>query len=114
MLKNLIHQQELTQRFENKNRTSNLRKEIGRLRTGLPDHILRRFNHLAEHRRIAVAQLSESGACSGCHMKLPSADALRIRSSSHQLATCPFCGCFLYSPTATLSNEQKELNEIKA
>jgi len=110
--KNLIHLQELTRRCENENHASDLRKEIEGVRAKLPENILRRFDHLTESRRLAVAQLSESGACNGCHMKLPPSDALRIRGSSHQLVTCPFCGCFLYWPSARL-NESNELSETK-
>jgi len=96
-MKNLIALQELTQRFEHENHDSRLRLEIERVRAGLSEGILRRFDHFTKFRRLAVTQLSESGACGSCHMKLPPGDALRIRNSTHQLATCPFCSCFLYS-----------------
>ena len=110
-LKYLVELQELTQQCEDGD-SPTMRKEIERLRAGLPENILRRFDHFIQFHRQAVASLSTSGACSGCHMKLPPADALRIRSSSHQLATCPFCGCFLYSPL-TLFDESKT-TETKA
>jgi len=97
-LTSLIRLQELTLKGESKNHISELHREINRLRAGLSQHILRRFDHFTKFRRLAVAQLSESGACNSCHMRLLPADALHIRSSSHRLATCPFCECFLYSP----------------
>jgi len=106
-LTSLIQLQELTLKCGSENRVSESHGEIKRLRAGLPEGILRRFDHFTKFRRLAVAQLSESGACNSCHMKLPPADALHIRSSSHRLATCPFCECFLYSPAANLITQSK-------
>jgi predicted nucleic acid-binding Zn-ribbon protein len=110
-LKELVKLRDLTRQYENENHATNLRKKIDSLRDTLPKNFLRRFDHLAEHGRLPVAEISESGACESCHMKLPPADALKIRSSSHSLSlpTCPFCGCFLYFP-AVLS-QSKELME---
>jgi predicted nucleic acid-binding Zn-ribbon protein len=105
-LKKLVELQELTRQSEEEEHPSGLQKKIEFLRTGLPEQILRRFDHLTKFHKQAVAPISSSGACGSCHMKLPPADALRIRSSSDQLVTCPFCECFLYS-TAALFDEPK-------
>ncbi len=109
-LNHLIRLQELMQQFENEGNTSSLRKQIDGLRGKLPAEVLRRFDHVANHRRLSVAQISASGACGICHMKLPPADVLRIRGSTHTLPICPLCGGFLYM-TAT-AEEAKETTEV--
>ena len=103
-LKNLIRLQELTQQYEREGSMVGLRKQIDRVRARLPEAILRGFDHLTQHGRLPVAQVSESGACGSCHLKLTPGDALRLRraqetNEDHAL-TCPFCGCFLYVATA--------------
>jgi predicted nucleic acid-binding Zn-ribbon protein len=109
-LNHLIHLQELMQQFESEGHPPRLRKQIDGLRVQLPENLLLRFEHLAERRRRPVAQLSESGACGSCHMKLPVAEVLRIRSSGHTLPVCPCCGCFLYPPAAVA--EQMETTKV--
>ncbi|MGB8368604.1 MAG: C4-type zinc ribbon domain-containing protein [Limisphaerales bacterium] len=108
-LTSLIQLQELMRRYENAGHPASLRRQVDRLRTKLPKNILRQFDHLAELGRLPVAQVSASGACGSCHMKLPPADMLHIRSSDHQFPICPFCGCFLYAAAAVA--ESKELTE---
>lgn len=109
-LNHLIHLQELMRQFEDEGRTPGLCKQIDSLRAELPESLLSRFDHFAEHQRRSVAQLSESGACGGCHMKLPPADVLRIRTSGHILPLCPCCGRFLYAPGAVA--KAKETTEV--
>jgi len=71
------------------------------LRAKLPEAILRRFDHLAEQGRRPVARVSPSGACGNCHLKLPSADAGRVRQEPDELHVCLHCGCWLHaSPEA--------------
>lgn len=105
-LANLIQLQELMRRYENSGHLANLRRQVERLRAKLPKNILRQFDHLAELGRLPVAQVSESGACGSCHIKLPLADVLHIRSSDHQFPICPFCGCFLYVASAVPAEEK--------
>jgi predicted nucleic acid-binding Zn-ribbon protein len=109
-LKTLIRLEQLTQRCEKDDQETNLRQQIDDLRAQLPQSLLRRFDHLAERGRLSVAQVSASGGCGSCHMKLPLADVLRIRSSSRALANCPFCGCFLYVQAAV--TEERETAAI--
>ncbi len=109
-LETLIRLEKLTQQYEKEDQKTNLRKQINNLRAELPESLLRRFDHLAERGRLPIAQVSESGGCGSCHMKLPLADVLRIRSSSHVLPICPFCGCVLYAPAAT--TEEKETTAV--
>jgi predicted nucleic acid-binding Zn-ribbon protein len=113
-LKNLIKLQELMQQGEDGGRSIELDKQIERLRNKLPKAILGRFDHLSERRRFPVVKISETGACGNCHLKLTPGDTLRFRqtqTSEEIVLTCPFCGCFLYSPMTF--DESKELTETK-
>ena len=40
-------------------------------------------------------------------MKLPPADVLRIRSSTHLLPICPLCGGFIYYATVAVEPERE-------
>jgi len=100
-LENIIRLNELTKQKNSGHQTQTTRKEIEDLREKLLNEVLRRFDHLVSHGRLPIAPVSESSACGSCHMKLPPADVLRIRSSSHSLPTCAFCGCFLYTASET-------------
>ncbi len=111
-LNHLIHLQELMQQFENEGRSPSLGKQIDGLRAKLPADVRRRFDHVAEHRRVSVAPLTASGACGVCHMKLPAGDVLRIRSSTHLLPICPLCGGFIYYTAAAAVEEAKETTEV--
>lgn len=110
-LNNLIRLQTLLQQFENEGHTPSVRKQIDSVRAKLPDEVLRRFDHVGEHRRVSVAPPSVSGACGICHMKLPPADVLHIRSSTHALPVCPSCGGFLYA-VATVDEQASETAEV--
>lgn len=109
-LKTLIRLEELTQQYEKEDRRTNLRKQINDLRARLPESLLRRFEHLTQHGRLPVAQVSESGACGSCHLKLTVGDALRLRhpqdAKEDCVLTCPFCGCFLYVATAVTEGKE--------
>jgi predicted nucleic acid-binding Zn-ribbon protein len=106
-LKNLIRLDELTRRCENEDSTIELERKMDWLRTRLPNAVLGRFDHLIQRGRLAVAQVSESGACGSCHLKLTPADAVRFRRASEDtILTCPYCGCFLYAVTAVPAEEK--------
>lgn len=109
-LKNLIRLQELTRLYEHSGHPASQHKRIVHLRGSLPPNLLRRFDHLTEHGRLPVAQVSASGACGSCHLKLTASDVLRLRhvqeSNVETVSLCPFCGCFLYSPTAAADSKQ--------
>ncbi len=76
-------------------------KEWERLRAGISPKYLHAIDHLMAHGRTAVAILSETGACGGCHLKLPGALALHIQHALNQIHFCPHCGCILYVAAAT-------------
>lgn len=72
-------------------------EQIAQWRNSLPETILCKFDRLAAQGHLPLAQLTPSGACGGCHMKLPISDALAIQAASHSVGACPFCGRFLCS-----------------
>lgn len=74
-----------------------LNKQIKELRTVIPLGLLRAFERATEQGRVAVARITDSGACAGCHLKLPIAVAAKVLMVKNQIHTCPYCGCFLYS-----------------
>ncbi|MBM3888229.1 MAG: hypothetical protein FJ388_03790 [Verrucomicrobia bacterium] len=67
-----------------------------RLRAQIPQEYLCRFDRLTQRGRLAVAPVSESGACGACHLLLPVGDVWMLREMSELLAACPHCGCYLY------------------
>ncbi len=97
----LIHLQELTSRSESGQTPA--RGQIEELRAGIPLELLRSFDSAAGQRRMAVARVTESGACGGCHLKLPSGTPSRVQVLMDQIHKCPYCGCFLYSSLIPLS-----------
>ena len=99
-LSNLIRLQELTLGSESEGSAAVRCKRVERVRAKLPEAILRHFDHLEEQGRVPLARLSESGACGNCHLKLPAADAMRIRQNIDELHVCPHCGCWLHAPLA--------------
>jgi predicted nucleic acid-binding Zn-ribbon protein len=108
-LANLIRLQELMEKCERGGSAAGLRKQIERVHGQLPEALLRRFEHLTQRGRLPVAQVSESGACGSCHLKLTLGDALRFRrpqdAKEDRALTCPFCGCFLYVATAVTRSQ---------
>jgi len=109
-LANLIRLQELLEQHEQGDDTEDLRKLMDRVRGKLTEAHLRRFEHLIERGRLAVARVSESGACGSCHLKLTAGDSLRFRQpqdpKEDRVFTCPFCGCFLYVASAITSKKE--------
>ncbi len=90
----LISLQELTGRAGTDKK--GLGKEIKELRAAIPLELLRLFDRAIEHGREAIARVSESGACGGCHLMLPSGMAAKVRVLTDEVHKCPYCGRFLY------------------
>jgi len=76
------------------------RKLTEELRAAIAPELLRSFDHAAEQGRVAVAVVTESGACGGGHLKLPFGWASTVQVWGEQIHNCPHCGCILYSPGA--------------
>jgi len=92
----MIRLQELTLRARRPADAADVEKRVLRLRGRIPEEYLGRFDRLLQRRRVAVATISETGACGACHLQLPVGDVWVAREASEMLASCPYCGCFLY------------------
>ena len=92
----MLRLQEVTLRARRIATTPDLERRLLRLRGRIPEEYLSRFDRLLRRRRVAVAAISESGACGACHLQLPVGDVWMVREASEMLASCPYCGCFLY------------------
>jgi predicted nucleic acid-binding Zn-ribbon protein len=92
----MIRLQELTLRNRRSAATPGVERRILRLRGRIPSEYLNRFDHLLQRRHVAVAVISQSGACGSCHLQLPVGDIWLVREASEILASCPHCGCFLH------------------
>ncbi len=101
-LRQLIELQELTGSCPGETR---VKRQIDELRAAIPVELLRAFDSAAEHGRAAVALVTDSGACGGCHLKLPSGMATKVQVLSDRIQKCPYCGCFLCSSMALPSPE---------
>ncbi len=98
----LIHLQELTSQSEAGRRPA--RRHIQELRAAIPLELLRSFDSATDHGRAAIARVTDSGACGGCHLKLPSGMPAGIQILSDHIQKCPNCGCFLYTSTVPCSS----------
>ena len=63
----------------------------------VPRRLLDRYQLLLEVGRIPVVVAIERGACSGCHLRLPTMVEQMARRSP-AVHTCPHCGRMLYAP----------------
>ncbi len=91
----LIQLQKLMRQLEVEGRRAN--KHVAELRATIPPHLLRCFDHAAQHGRAAVARVSGSGVCGSCHLKLPSGLASTVHVFNEHLDKCPYCGCFIFT-----------------
>jgi hypothetical protein len=64
---------------------------------GLPRLLLDRYRSLLEAGRSPAVVAIERGACSGCHVRLPTMMEYRARRAP-ALYTCPHCRRMLYAP----------------
>lgn len=110
ILQKLIRLKQLLESEQNEPDEGCLRSQIDGVRGSIPENLLRHFDRLSEHGKQPLAEMSPSGACGSCHLKLPAGDVLRVRRASEasKVIVCPFCGCFLYAPVSP----GKALNEM--
>ena len=92
----MMRLQQLTQHAGRSRNESVLQRRILRLRRHIPENYLNRFDRIFQRRGMAVAAISASYACGGCHLQLPIGDVWLVREASEMMASCPHCGCFVY------------------
>ena len=77
----------------------------------VPQRLLDRYQLLLEVGRTAVVVAIEGGACSGCHVRLPTMMEYKARRSP-AVHTCPHCQRMLYAPE--LVPEDSHADDVKA
>jgi len=76
-------------------RLQELTKESAELATKIDEDLLDRFNRLFESKGDAAVVAVEHGICTGCHMKVTTATAMRVRAGK-EIVSCEQCGRILY------------------
>jgi uncharacterized protein len=76
-------------------RLQELTKEGAELATKIDEDLLDRFNRLFESKGDAAVVAVEHGICTGCHMKVTTATAMRVRAGK-EIVSCEQCGRILY------------------
>ncbi len=79
-------------------RLQELTKESAELATKIDEDLLDRFNRLFESKGDAAVVAVEHGICTGCHMKVTTATAMRVRAGK-EIVSCEQCGRILYDPS---------------
>jgi predicted nucleic acid-binding Zn-ribbon protein len=77
-------------------RLEELKKEREELAAKVDEDLLDRFNRLFTSKGDAAVVALEHDVCTGCHMKVTTATAVRVRGGK-EIVTCEQCGRILYS-----------------
>ena len=79
----------------------------------VPRRLLDRYQLLIEVGRTPVVVSIERGACSGCHVRLPTLVEYKARRSP-AVHTCPHCRRMLYAPELVREASQRDDAEARA
>ncbi|PYJ71027.1 MAG: hypothetical protein DME76_03515 [Verrucomicrobia bacterium] len=74
-----------------------LTKDRETLASQIDDDLLNRFERLFNSKGDAAVVAIEHGVCTGCHMKVTTATASRVRAGK-EIVSCENCGRILYEP----------------
>jgi predicted nucleic acid-binding Zn-ribbon protein len=74
---------------------------------GLPRLLLERYHSLIDAGRIPAVVAIERGACSGCHLRIPSMVEYGARRSP-AVHICPHCRRLLYAPQLVLEDDHAD------
>lgn len=77
------------------NRLEELKKEREELATKVDEDLLDRFNRLFASKGDAAVVALEHDVCTGCHMKITTATAVRVKGGK-EIVSCEQCGRILY------------------
>ena len=78
-------------------RLEELSKERGELAGKIEEDLLNRFERLFKSKGDAVVVPLEHEVCTGCHMKVTTATAMRVKAGK-EIVSCEQCGRILYEP----------------
>ncbi len=77
---------------ERQEEVNRLQERIQELRASIPADLLARFDRL---HKVGVAVIHcRNGVCSGCFMKIPDGELLRLKKQK-EIPQCPHCGAFM-------------------
>jgi predicted nucleic acid-binding Zn-ribbon protein len=76
-------------------RLQGLSKERGELATRIDEDLLNRFDRLFKSKGDAAVVALEHEVCTGCHMKVTTATAMRVKAGK-EIVSCEQCGRILY------------------
>jgi uncharacterized protein len=79
-------------------RLQGLSKERAELATRIDEDLLNRFDRLFKSKGDAAVVALEHDVCTGCHMKVTIATAMRVRAGK-EIVSCEQCGRILYDAT---------------
>ena len=77
-------------------RLEELKKEREELASKVDEDLLERFNRLFASKGDAAVVALEHDVCTGCHMKVTTATAVRVKGSK-EIVSCEQCGRILYA-----------------
>jgi predicted nucleic acid-binding Zn-ribbon protein len=76
-------------------RLEELRKDRAELAHNIDEDVLGRFERLFNSKGDAAVVAVEHGVCTGCHMKVTTATASRVKAGK-EIVSCENCGRILY------------------
>jgi predicted nucleic acid-binding Zn-ribbon protein len=79
-------------------RLEGLLKERSELATKIDEDLLNRFDRLFKSKGDAAVVALEHEVCTGCHMKVTTATAMRVKAGK-EIVSCEQCGRILYDAT---------------
>ena len=79
-------------------RLQGLSKERAELATRIEEDLLNRFDRLFKSKGDAAVVALEHEVCTGCHMKVTTATAMRVKAGK-EIVSCEQCGRILYEAT---------------
>ena len=79
-------------------RLEELKKERGTLAETIDEDLLDRFDRLFASKGDAAVVALEHDVCTGCHMRVTTATAMRVRAGK-EIVSCEQCGRILYNGT---------------
>src|SRR5690349_17152981 len=106
-LERMLRLKELMKKARDRKQSPGWQQEVDDLRAKVESDLLRPFDHLLDRGRPPIGLLSDSGACSTCHLKLTPDQILHMRNQPGLGFSCPHCGCLLY-----VASHEKQSAEV--
>jgi predicted nucleic acid-binding Zn-ribbon protein len=72
-----------------------LKRKREQLAAGMGDALLERYEYTRRRKAGVAVATVENGACSACHVRVPTGVANGLRAANSELVVCPSCGRYL-------------------